>query len=809
MTVSDKDRATLPLALLLAAGLLVGSGCRQRDRPSADSPGVAAEVAPVAGSPDYVGSKSCRECHAEFYALWSTSNHGLAMQPYTAPLAQANLTPQAADVAIGKSRYRAEIGPGEGRVREIAPDGEKTFPIAQVMGGKNVYYFLTPLERGRLQVLPVAYDVHKKAWYDTTAGGVRHFADRRDEALAWTDRLYTFNTTCFNCHVSQLQTRYDLASDTYHTTWDEPGISCEACHGPARDHVLAMKAQAAKRGDDGAAKDVGDLRILRSKDLSAAQTNDMCAACHAKLVPLSLEFRPGEKFFDHFDLVVLDHPDYYPDGRDLGENYTHTSWLMSPCLKSGKLDCNHCHTPSGRPRHQGAQRNRACAPCHANHVDNPAAHGHHKAGGEGNDCVGCHMPMTRFAAMNRTDHSMRPPTPATTPAMKSPNACNACHADKDAAWSDGWVRKWYPRDYQAPVLRRAELLDAARKQQWKRLPEMTAAATSPATDVVYRASLVRLLRSCPDDAKWPALFAAMDDASPLVRSSAASALGDRLTPDAVKRLLAATRDAARLVRIRAATSLAPLRPEEIRDRADRESYVAAEAEFRRAMNARPDDWASYANLGAFAMQREDFPRAAEQFGIAHRIEPRVVGPMVNASIAYSNMNRPDDAERSLRRALAVEPANAAANFNLGLLFGEQGKNDLAEAALRLALKTDPQMAPAAYNLAVLVAKKSLDEAIALCRKAAEIQPGEPKFAYAAATYLRQKGDSDEAIKTLRALTASHPRHADAYLLLAAIYEDRKDFASAAAIYARAIAQKDLPEPLRKHLQGQLDALKRK
>ena len=53
--------------------------------------------------------------------------------------------------------------------------------------------------------------------------------------------------------------------------------------------------------------------------------------------------------------------------------------------------------------------------------------------------------MTRFAAMGRTDHSMRPPTPAATIAFKSPNACSMCHADHDAAWADQWVRKWYTR----------------------------------------------------------------------------------------------------------------------------------------------------------------------------------------------------------------------------------------------------------------------------------------------------------------------------------------------------------------------------
>ena len=63
--------------------------------------------------------------------------------------------------------------------------------------------------------------------------------------------------------------------------------------------------------------------------------------------------------------------------------------------------------------------------------------------------------MTSFAQMRRSDHSMRPPTPAATIAFKSPNACNLCHPDQDAAWADQLVRQWHTEDYQAPVLQRA------------------------------------------------------------------------------------------------------------------------------------------------------------------------------------------------------------------------------------------------------------------------------------------------------------------------------------------------------------------
>lgn len=62
--------------------------------------------------PGYAGSVSCRECHEKFYTLWSTSYHGLAMQPYTKAFAENNLTPQAADITIRDKHYRFDMNRG-------------------------------------------------------------------------------------------------------------------------------------------------------------------------------------------------------------------------------------------------------------------------------------------------------------------------------------------------------------------------------------------------------------------------------------------------------------------------------------------------------------------------------------------------------------------------------------------------------------------------------------------------------------------------------------------------------------------------
>ena len=258
-----------------------------------------------AAAKGYAGSQSCRECHARFYELWSTSHHGLAMQPYTRDLAEKHLTVPAAPITIGAYRYLAD--PIGGTVHEEGPDGPKSYTIAHTLGGKNVYYFLTPLERGRLQVLPVSYDVNRKLWFDTAGSAVRHFGSgsAADAPVHWREPVYTFNTSCFNCHVSQLARNYDTATDSYRTVWGEPGINCETCHGPAAEHIRAARA-----APDG--QPMKDAKLIVTRTLTQEQTNAMCGSCHAKLSPLTDSFKSGERFFDHFGLTTLEDPDFYP-----------------------------------------------------------------------------------------------------------------------------------------------------------------------------------------------------------------------------------------------------------------------------------------------------------------------------------------------------------------------------------------------------------------------------------------------------------------------------------------------------------------
>ena len=212
-------------------------------------PAIGQERKPPPKVQGYAGSVSCRECHERFYQLWSTSFHGLAMQPYTPQFAKAKLTPQKKDITIGKSSYEAEIRGDKGWVIEKGrwPWNRKKYPIEHVLGGKNVYYFLTPMDRGRLQVLPLAYDVTKKEWFDTAASGVRHFPGRSetDEPVSWRDQQYTFNTACYSCHVSQLSTNYDLKPTPIIRSGPSPGSTARPVTAQARS-ITAFVARPPK-----------------------------------------------------------------------------------------------------------------------------------------------------------------------------------------------------------------------------------------------------------------------------------------------------------------------------------------------------------------------------------------------------------------------------------------------------------------------------------------------------------------------------------------------------------------------------------
>ena len=736
---------------------------------------------------NFSGSESCIQCHEKFYKLWKPSYHGQAMMPINAEFVAKHQLPNSQPIEVEGHQFNVEFQ--DSTMLMYERDGEKlikTYNVLWAMGGHNVYCFLTPFEKGKLQNIPLAYDANGKTWFNYPESGVRHFGsdEPADEALPWKDPLYAFNTGCYSCHISQLSTNFDLNTETYHTTWREAGINCETCHGPGGEHIKIFENL--KEGEK--PKDIG---LIVTSKFTQQQNNDACAPCHAKMNPITPSYTPGDKYFDNYNITTLEDIDFYPDGRSLGENYTMTGWMMNPCTAESELNCVTCHTSSGRDRNKDNPNN-TCLQCHTEKAENIEAHTHHKPEA-GLTCLSCHMPKRQFVGrFLRSDHSFRPPMPEATIKFGSPNACNQCHTDKSPEWANKIVKTRFNGNYQEETLKWAQLIKEARNQDWTNVKKMYQYITNPETNVVVANSLIRILTNCSLESKTNVLLEALNNKSELIRSSAAYGLTG-ITTDKVKdALLKACDDQIRLVRTQAANAILTF-PESSFTPGQLAVVKKAEAEYVTSLTSRLDDWSNHYNLGIYHQNKGEAQQALESYETAASLYPEAIMPLINSSVLYSYIGNPAKAEENLKKAVAVDPDNEAANLNLGLLLAEKGDMPGAEKALKTALKANPKQAVAAYNLSVIVAQKDLKEAISYAETAAKAIPDEPKYAYTLAYYQLQDNRKNEAVKTLKKLIKEQPQYFSAVGFLADIYIKDGNKAEAINLYEQALKTKGISE----------------
>ena len=400
---------------------------------------------------------------------------------------------------------------------------------------------------------------------------------------------------------------------------------------------------------------------------------------------------------------------------------------------------------------------------------------------------------------------MLPPTPATTTLYQSPNACNDCHTDRDAAWADKFVRFWSKRDYQTSILKRAALIEAARTRDWKKLPEMLVYISDPKSDEIFVTSLIRLLSHCDDSGKIPVFRNALNSESPLVRAAAVEGLGRNPGFELLQDIAAATGDDYRLVRVRAAAAMAQFPGVRPQGKA-KERFDKATGEYLAMLMARPDSWDAQYNHGNYNLGQNRPKEALEEYDIAYTHEPQSVLTLVNAAMAHAKLGEPAKAEAKLNEALKIAPNSTAALYNLGLVKAELGDLKGAEKSLKEAFKSDPQQAAAAYNLCIITAGDRPAESLDWCKKAVLLRPQEPKYASTLAFYQQQGGDSAAAIITLDTLISRVPTYPDAYLQLAEMYEKQGKKDEAASVYQRALAVERMSPKAREYIKSRLDAV---
>ena len=151
------------------------------------------------------------------------------------------------------------------------------------------------------------------------------------------------------------------------------------------------------------------------------------------------------------------------------------------------------------------------------------AHTHHDGSSTGSSCVECHMPKTVISIRaTMRDHTIGLPAPENTLAFGIPNACNGCHADKDARWAVAASSAWWPEQRRAKLVERARLFSSARAGDPAAVAGLVAMASDTGAGPMVQANAVGYLRKYDGPRVVAALVAALDASHPAVRAVASA-----------------------------------------------------------------------------------------------------------------------------------------------------------------------------------------------------------------------------------------------------------------------------------------------
>jgi predicted CXXCH cytochrome family protein len=681
----------------------------------------------------YVGRSTCAECHQTQHALWLGSDHDRAMELASDQSVLADFNDTSFTYHGVTTRFFRDGG--KFMVNTEGPDGiHHDYQIKYTFGVRPLQQYMVEFPDGRVQVLRESWDTENKKWFFVTPPDVTDERIKPGDPLHWTGIAQNWNTTCADCHSTNVHKNYDPAEDAYHTSFEEIDVSCEECHGPGGVHV-----DLARKWSPVWDRNVGyGLVSLKNKNTDVQL--EMCAKCHARRYQVHEDFRPGEPLLDYYEPALLSESLYHADGQILDEVYEYGSFVQSK-MYANRVQCNDCHDPhSLKLKFTG---NQLCAQCHVPAKYDTPAHHHHAVGSAGAQCVECHMPSRLYMVIDeRRDHSFRVPRPDLSVELGTPNACNNCHTKEHETfqWAADAIQKWYgtkrPDDpHWAPAFAAGR---DAKSNGDILLAELIDRKQAPA---IVRATAVDLLANYPTSRSLRARREAIDDTDPLVRLAGVRALSGNMDRSIISDLAECLTDPMRDVRIATAARLAYIPLEYLED-SKRNAFERAVIEFRRAQELSLDHAGGHLSLGALDLHHGRTQSALEHFQSAIRLEPYMAGPRAELANLLQQ-HHGDEAEVRKLREMEVEllerdaqlvPENAQIQYQLGLLRYLLGELEAAQEALSAACERSPRNYEYLMALALLEERRydlsgdatHFEAAVNTLKKLSDLEPTDPR-----------------------------------------------------------------------------------
>jgi len=718
---------------------------------------------------DFVGSKTCIECHQKEYNEWFISDHKHAMDTAVAETVLGDFN----DASFTRNGFTSKfyINNNKYFVHTKGPNGVVgDYQILYTFGYRPLQQYLVPFENGRLQCLPIAWDTERNIWYHLADSVYKNMEIKPDDWLYWTNNGQNWNGMCAECHSTNLRKNYNPATLTYNTTWSEINVSCEACHGPSSEHNKWAENKNSKLANYGL--------IVQTSNISSKELVNQCAYCHSRRSSFGDFIHPRKEIFDIMNPQLPKPPYFFPDGQILEEDYVYASFSQSKMHKN-KVRCTNCHNPHNlKLKFDG---NNLCYQCHNQDQYGKYEHHFHKdfnmegddlilnggkktvKVGEGSLCVNCHMPGRYYMGVDyRRDHSMRIPRPDLSDKLGTPNACIQCHTDKTNKWAADYTMKWYENPIKFHF---GETVFLANNGDPTAIEGLLKILEDENNSEIIKATATSFIGQYQSDELYEKNKKLLQSNHALVRREAVRNFTAKTKEDLISSLVPLLDDSTLMVRNEVVPKLLIIPLMEF-DTITQKKLNIAINEYIQSMEYSADFAGSRHNLANVYASLGEFEKAEKNFLLALQIDNLFYPAKTNLAMLYNSLGNNAKAEVLFKELIIQSPEEAQTYYSLGLLQAEMQKYDEAIISLRKAVEFAPERNRIKLNLFKLLSfNQEYAEAENIIDQCINSEPENIEFQLAKLELLIKINRLKEAKKVAKKILQIEPDHRDKELLI--------------------------------------------
>lgn len=338
-------------------------------------------------SSDYIGSRTCANCHRQIYETYSQTDMGRSMSaPDAAFLARI---PTSASIFDRRLNRHFAISINNGGLYqseyETSVNGMEVFRNTQkidwiIGSGANAFGAITKRENYLFEA-PLSFYSNSNNW--ALSPGYE-FGD------------YGFSRPilpgCVACHSGRPQPLLQGNGQFREPPFLELAVGCENCHGPGARHVNTIRTSFSVQN--------ARASIVNPAKLTPWLADNICMRCHqtgqARVLQPGKDygdFRPGTPLDDTLAIFLVPFDREFPPQDDLLQHYLFMR--LSKCYRSsgGNLGCLTCHDPHVQPAGEKAPAyfREKCMSCHTE-SSCPVPMRVRRQNNPPDNCIGCHMP---------------------------------------------------------------------------------------------------------------------------------------------------------------------------------------------------------------------------------------------------------------------------------------------------------------------------------------------------------------------------------------------------------------------------------